>query len=168
MVQIYRNPETDRPIAVPEDIVTEAEREYRAYKSSLRGKSWQQIAEEESYLDERGVPRGSIASAAVKRYLDEGRAVVANYTRAEVLATEVAVIREIRSAMWEGATTGRKPSHAMVVLATHDRMMKAFRLDQADEDDVTVQTVVVPSEEFIAALREQTELTVVPPQADAG
>lgn len=168
VVPIYRNPETGRPVAVPEEIVSEAEREYRAYLLHQRGKTWHEIAMAESYLDAQNNPSGSIAAAAVQRYLDEGRAVVANFTRAEVLATEVAVLRAMREAMWDGATVSKKPTHVMAVLATHDRMVKVFRLDQADEDDMTVQTVVVPSEDFIASLRAVVPLTVVPPAADAG
>ena len=44
VVQIFRDTTTGRPIAVPEDIVTEAEREYAAYKLHVQSKDWTTIA----------------------------------------------------------------------------------------------------------------------------
>ena len=162
VVQIFRNPETGRPIAVPDEIVTEAEREYRAYKLHVQGLTWREIADREHY------PNGGAASEAVKRYLDEGRAVVGSFRRPEVMAVEIAVLRAMRAALWDDATLLRKPAAVMAILGTVDRMVKLFGLDTADEADVTVQTVVVPSEDYIEQLRLAAAQGEPLDQADAG
>lgn len=158
VTQIYRNPDTGRPIAVPDEIVTQAEREYRAWKAHQRGTPWPVIAENEGY------PNGMAASEAVKRYIDEGRAVVGAFRRQEVVATELAVHLALRDAMWDGAMLEHKPSHVMAMLATNDRIGKLYGLDQVDAEDATVQTVVIPSEDYLA----QLQAADAEPAADAG
>lgn len=157
-VLVLRN-EQDRPVAVPDEIVTEAEREYRAYKKHLAGKTWEQIATEEMYADAQA------AAHAVKRYLDEGRAVIRDFTRQEIVAAHVGRLSALRAALWEDATTARKPQAVMAVLAIEDRWVKAFGLDQPDAEDTGTQTVVVPSEDYLTYLRNAA---APPRELDAG
>lgn len=146
-VVVLRNPGTGRPVAVPEDVVSDAEREYRAYVHHRDGMNWADVASKEGY------PTPAAAAAAVKRWLDEGRAVIQDWRRQEVLATEIDYVMSLRAALSDGVAVG-KPSSVMAGLATHDRVMKAFGLDKPDTEDATVQTVVVVSEDYIRQLRE--------------
>lgn len=158
LVSIYRNTETGRPVAVPDEIVTAAEREYRAWKSWTSGKSWSAIANEELYDSPQA------AAEAVRRYLDEAVAVVKDFTREQVIADHLGRLQALREFLWTGAAAG-KTTNVMAILAIEDRWTKAFGLDQVDAEDTTAQTVVVASPEYIANLQLAAEPE---PQADAG
>lgn len=162
VVSIYRNEETGRPIAVPAEIVTEAEREYRAYQLHIGGMDWNEVALAEGY------PSASAAAASVKRYLDEGRAVVQDFTRKEVIAAHVGRLMALRAAFWEEAITHKKVSAGMFLLNIEDRWTKAFGLDVPDSEDTTVQTVVVPSEDYVEQLRLAVAEAEDAGEADAG
>lgn len=162
VVQMYRNPETGRPVAVPDEIVAEAEREYRAYKAHCSGKTWRDIAIAEMYES------ADAAAAAVRRYLDEGRAVVQDFSRAEVVAAHLGRLMMLREAFWDEAMTEKKVSAGMFLLSVEDRWVKAFGLDQPDAEDTTVQTVVVPSEDYIRELQMAADAEEPEPEADAG
>lgn len=160
-ISVVRNLETQRPVAVPEEVVEEAEREYRAYKSYRNGHTWNDIARDEGY------PNAEAASAAVKRYLDEGRTIIRELRRNEILATEVDYLRYLRTQLQTGVEVG-KPSHIMAALAVHRDLMKALALDQPDPEDTTAQTVVVPSEDYIQSLQVIDGELVEDEERDAG
>lgn len=161
-VHVLRNPITQRAVAVPDEIVSEAERDYKAYQLHRRGKSWTEIAQDGLYES------ADAAAASVKRYLDEGRAIIQELTRTEIIATEVDVLRAYRDSLWDAATGGSTKA-VMASLAIHDRWVRLFGLDQAEAGDAAVQTVVVPSEEFIAELRLASEAADgETPEASAG
>lgn len=162
VVQIYRNPETQRPVAVPDEIVSVAEREYRAWKLHTSGKSWTEVAATEQYPDARA------ASEAVRRYLDEAVAVVQDFTREQVIADHLGRLQMLRQALWAGAMAG-KVQHVMASLHLEDRWVKAFGLDQPDADGANQQTVVVPSPEYVRELQLASgDLDEPEPQASAG
>lgn len=162
VVQIYRNPETGRPIAVPDEVVTAAEREYRAYMAHIRGKTWTEVAAAEHYDSPEA------AAAAVKRYLDEGRAVVQDFSRREVVAAHVGRLMAMRDAFWDAAVEEKKTSALMGLLAIEDRWVKAFGLDVPDAEDTGVQTVVVAHDDYIKSLQEADRDPDAEPEADAG
>lgn len=160
-VLVFRN-EAERPVAVPEDVVEEAERDYRAYKLWRQGLDWEEIAEREGY------PTSDAAAATVKRYLDEGRAIMYELTRREIIADHVSRLRTYRAAMWDAGVIERKPAAMSQLLAIEDRWVKAFGLDQPDAEDNGVQTVVVPSAEYLEWLQKVATDPAVKPSADAG
>ena len=146
LVQVYRNPQTQRPVAVPDEIVSAAEREYRAWKLHTAGVSWNEIATREKYEDAQA------AREAVKRYLEEAVAVVQDFSREEIVADHIGRLALMRHYAWKGVEAGKTASIA-AALAIEDRWVKAFGLDQVEEGGANQQTVVVPSEEYVRELR---------------
>lgn len=147
-VLVFRTPETGRPVAVPDEIVSATERAYKAYQERLTGKSWEMVAVE------GGWPDAESCAAEVRRYLDEGRAVMAGFKRLEVLAVELARLDALQQAVWPEAMNGKVPS-VMAALAVHKQRVAVLGLDQPSEEGTGVPTVVVPSEEYIAALQAE-------------
>ena len=62
-VLVFRQPETGRPVAVPNEVVSEVERAYKAYQDKLTGKSWETIAVEGMW------PSAQAAAREVQLYL---------------------------------------------------------------------------------------------------
>lgn len=153
-VLVFRQPMTGRPIAVPDEIVTQVERAYRAYQSRLDGDSWEDIALNENW------PTPQAAAAEVRKYLDEGKAVMAGFKRLEVLAIELARLDMLQKAVWTEAMKGKVPS-VMAALAIHKTRVEILGLNQPSEEDTTAPTVVIPSEDYIASLRAQAEPTEI-------
>lgn len=152
-VIVMRNPNTGRPVAVPDEIVSQAEREYRAFKMSRAGKDWHEIAIHEQY------PSAQAAAAAVKRYLDEGAAVVADFRRTEAISMEVARLNALQSAFWDAAQAGDTKAGALVFNIIMGRV-KLQKLDVLISEDEATQarTVVVASDDGYAdSLREIAE-----------
>lgn len=152
VVALYKNEETGRIVAVPGEVVHEAEREYRAYLLYTKGKTWEEVAAEEQY------PDGKAAQAAVKRYLDEGKAVIGDLTRTEALAIELSILRQYRNAVHDIALEGKVPA-IMAGLAIHDKITKLLGLDQPDAADEGLgdRVVVVPSNEYLDTLKKAAE-----------
>lgn len=146
-VLVFRGP-TGRPVAVPDEIVSEAEREYRAYTARLSGQSWAEIAVNEQW------PSAEAAAAAVKRYLAEGKAVVGDLRRREALAMEMARLDALQSALWPQAMKGNV-AHVGMALQVVNARVKLLGLEQATEEEAgAAETVVVPSDEgYLAALQ---------------
>lgn len=155
---VARSPVDHRPVAVPDEIISEAERDYRAYKLFRDGHSWHEIAEKEQYES------AGAASASVKRYLETARVAIAELTRADIVADHVSRLMFARRGLVQGVKDG-KPQSVMAFLAIEDRWVRAFGLDQPDAADAGTTTVVVPSEEYLEYLRRAAQ---APPQADAG
>ena len=147
-VLVFRG--VDRPIAVPKEIVLSAQKEYRAWEAHKSGKPWDVIAAEEDY------PSAAAARQAVHRYLREGRALVTEWTRSEMLAVDVARIEALLSYTWPGAEAGKIPAIAMA----HNLVMshiKTLKLDEVvDEDADKARTVIVMDDNYLDAL-EQAE-----------
>lgn len=149
-VLVFRQPETGRPVAVPNEIVSEVERAYGAYQQRLRGWSWEKIAQVGMWPDAKSVAR------EVQLYLDEGKAVMAGFKRLEVLAVELARLDMLQDAVWDEAMNGKVPS-VMAVLAIHKQRVSILGMDQPSEEGTVTPTVVVPSEDYIEQLRLQAE-----------
>ena len=148
-VLVFRNP-SGEPVAVPTDVVTAAERVYRAYTSHLEGKSWTQIALEEQY------PSDDAVKYDVQRYLDEAKSLVIHHTAREMLQLEVARLNELQSYVWPMARKGHVQSIGAAVNIIMSRA-KLIGLDpdhMADKGD-TSRTVVVPNDEdgYVASLQ---------------
>lgn len=141
-------PGVDRPVAVPQEVVLEAQRPYRAYQAHEKGLTWEQIAAVEGY------PSGRSVREDVRRYLTEGRALVQEWSRAELLSIEMARLDTLQAAIWDAAIGGKLPAVALVrdLIVTRIKMQK---LDEtADEDSSKARTVVIMGEtdDFQAAL----------------
>lgn len=147
-VLVFRNP-SGEPIAVPEEVVTAAERVYRCYKLHLSGQSWAQIAVTEQY------PSAEAVAYDVKRYMDEARALVVSHSARSMLELEVARMDALQSFAWPQAEKGHVPSMAFVLAVIKQRMW-AVGLDpeQMNEGDKN-NTVVVPQDSagFIGAMQ---------------
>jgi hypothetical protein len=148
-LQVFRGP-TGQPVAVPAQIVAESERPYRAYEKHTQGYTWEQVAEAENYPDWRA------AKMDVLRYLEEGRALVEDFSRKQLLEREIARLDMVMALAFPYAQKGSAP-HMNIILGTIGSRAKLLRLDQdVRDDDDTLQgrTVVAPAdpEEFMTAL----------------
>lgn len=148
-VLVYRNTVGD-PIAVPEEVVTAAERAFRCYKERMAGKSWGEIALDEHY------PSATAAKYDVGRYMDEASAMVVASTAKEMLSLEVARLDAVQNALWLSAMTGHVPSAALVVNIIINRA-KLIGLDPERMGAAADQarTVVVPAHDdgYTASLK---------------
>lgn len=150
-VLVLRNPDTQRPVAIPDEVVSAAEREYRAYKAfRLEGKTWTEIAEQEGYESP------AAAAAAVRRYLDEAVAVLKDFSREQIIADYVGRLDYYRAKLMPEIEKGKTAAIA-TALSVEDRWVKAYGLDQVTGEDATEQTVVVASPEYIAELQAAAE-----------
>jgi hypothetical protein len=150
-LQVFRGA-TGQPVAVPAQIVAESERPYRCYMLHIQGLTWEKVAELESYPDWRA------AKEDVKRYLDEGRALVEDFNRKQLLEREVARLDQVMTMAWPAAAKGSAP-HMNIILGTIGARAKLLRLDQDvrdDDDTLKGRTVVAPadSDGFRAALAQ--------------
>lgn len=137
-VLVFRNPD-GKPIAVPEEVVLEAERPYRAFKLHQQGLEWDLVAAREKY------PTASAAEYDVRRYLREGKALVSDYTRREMLTLEVARLNALQAKAWPMAMEGHLPS-MMFCSDQVMRRIKVLKLDEMQEGDEELsgpRTVVV-------------------------
>lgn len=146
-VLVFRQPVTGRPVGVPAEIVSQVERAFRAYQLKLKGMSWESIALQEHW------DSGEACAAEVKKYLDEGRTVMAGFKRLEVLALELARYDAMLEGLWDSAVSGKVPA-VMAALAISKQRVAVLGLDQPSEDDAITPTVVVPTEEYLAILKK--------------
>lgn len=149
-VLVFRQPDTGRPVAVPQDVVTVAERCFRAYAQKLDGKGWDMIAAE------GGWPSAAACQAEVKKYLEEGRQALATWKRSETIMVWRDRLEVLWAAVVPEAKNGKVPS-VMAALSVAKTAMTLEGLDQPSEEDTNVPTVVVPTEEYIKSLQAQAE-----------
>lgn len=135
-----------RPLGIPADIVIKVERSYAAYMDRLDGMTWEAIAAKHDW------PTAAAASAEVKTYLEEGRAALSAFKRAETIQVWRDRLEVLWTAVIPAAKEGKVPS-VMAALSVAKTAMTLEGLDKPSEDDITVQTVVIPSDEYIAQLR---------------
>lgn len=140
-VLVFRNP-SGEPIAVPEDVVTKAERAYRCYQARVGGQSWEAIAAAELY------PSARACKHDVERYMAEASALVVESTAREMLTLEVNRLDAVQHALWLSAMTGHVPSAALVVTVIMNRA-KLIGLDpeRMGAEINNSRTVVVPQDE---------------------
>lgn len=145
-VLVFRNP-SGEPVAVPDEVVTEAERAYRCYKARLGGKSWEQIAIEEQY------PSPKAAAADVERYMAEARSLIVESSQKKMLEMEVARLDALQSAIWPQAIAGNIPS-ATFVLNTIKLRAQLFAEMGGTKVDDGARTVVVVSKDSPSYIEE--------------
>lgn len=147
-VLMFRNPETQRPVAVPQELVAEHERAYKAYTEHLDGKSWDLIAAE------GGWPNARACATEVKSYLAEGKAMLGDWKRAELKEMAWNRYEALLSYVMPEAKKG-KVQPVLAAMAINREMIKLANLDLPDADGGEgVPTVVVPSDEYIASLKQ--------------
>lgn len=141
-ILVFRN-SSGAPVAVPEGVVLEAERPYRAFKYHQQGYEWNKVAEIEGY------PSAQAARADVTRYLREGAALVSDFSRRELLSLEIARLNALQAAIWPGAMRGHLPT----VVVARDLIMsraKLLKLDESidgEEETTGPRTVIVPHDD---------------------
>lgn len=142
VVQVLRNQVTGAPIAIPDEIITFADRTYRAYRMHCGGKSWEAIALLETWTSAQEV------ATAVKRYLEEGAAVWGEFRRVEAIALEAARYNMLTDFVWKEAEAGNIPA-VMAALAISKQRVAVLKLGEVqpgDEGGDPLPTTVVVGE----------------------
>ena len=160
-VLVFRNGGGE-PIAVPDDVVTAAERAYRCHKMRIGGASWDAIALEEKY------PNAAAAAHDVKRYLAEGASLVVEKSAREMLTLEVMRMDALQNALWRQAMSGHVPSVTACLSIIVNRA-RLIGLDPEKMNETAAVTVVVPVEgsAYMAALQSaagSTRISVAQPE----
>lgn len=150
-VLVFRNG-AQEPVAVPAEVVTEAERAYRCYTAHLGGRSWEQIAMDERY------PSALAAKSDVDRYMSEGKALVLESSQRDMLVLEVARLNALQMSVWPMATSGHIPSVAAAIniIKLRSQLVGLDPDKMADQADQarTVVYVGKESEDYIAGLKK--------------
>ena len=154
--RVYRNPRTEQPLVVPYGEALKAERPYRAHQLHLRGLSWGQVAAEEGYLNAQA------AKYDVDTWLEQGRALVQDSVRRDMLRTEVARLDELQATVWPMAMKGHLPAVRQVMDLVMNRAkligLGTFSKSDEDESDLTPETVIIPGDDtgFVSHLQALT------------
>jgi hypothetical protein len=152
-VLVFRNP-AGQPVAVPAQVVTEAERAYRCYMMNLGGKSWHEIAVLESY------PSASAAKYDVDRYMEEARAMIVEASQQKMLVREVARLDYLQDRIWPGVQAGSLAAvqQARGIIMDRVKLIEAVAMLKHLEGGASHNTVVIGSyatadkESYIGAL----------------
>jgi len=151
-VLVFRRPDNNRPVAVPDEVVLGAERPYRAYRARMTGMSWQQVAIEEGYTSPQA------AALEVNRYLEEGRKLVSDASAGALINLELSRLDALQEAIWPAAMGGHLPSVSvtMQLVMSRVKLMGLEVLAEKGEGTGAPRTVVVPMDSagFVAALQE--------------
>ena len=141
-VLVFRNG-VGQPVAVPEDIVVDAERPYRAYKAHLGGKDWATIAEQEGY------PSASSAAYDVDRYMEEARSMVTARSQKQLLDLNVARLDYMLSQVWPGVEAGMLTAikEARGIIMDQSKTVVAMAAVKDDSADEIRRTVVIYGEQ---------------------
>lgn len=141
-VLVFRN-EVGQPVSVPQTIVLQNDRTYRAYEAHRKGSSWAEIAALESY------DNGRQAMYEVQRWLDEGRALISDRTRRDMLQIEVARMDALQAAVWDEAMKGKIPAaqFALQCIVSRVKMLKLDEMQEGEEDLGGPRTVIVPQDD---------------------
>lgn len=110
-VLVFRDTAGD-PVAVPEEVVAQAERAWRSWQSHLGGMSWAEVASAEGY------PNGEAAATDVALYLERGKAVVVERSLSDAMAVELGRLDALVRAHWAPATKKANHNSSMIVLNT--------------------------------------------------
>ncbi|HEY5787697.1 MAG TPA: hypothetical protein VIT65_23275, partial [Microlunatus sp.] len=137
-VLVFRNP-AGQPVAVPDDVVTEAERAYRCYMLNIGGKSWQEIAELENY------PSAGAAKYDVDRYMEEARSLVVEASQQKMLVREVSRLDFLQDRIWPGVQAGSLAAVKEVrgIIMDRVRLIEAIALLKHLEGGRSHNTVVI-------------------------
>ena len=150
-VLVFRNI-TGSPVAVPEEVVYDAERLYRVHKAWLGGKSWQDIADEEQY------PSAGSARADYDRYMAEARSLVMEVSMQDAVTLAVAQLKALQSALWPAAMAGFPPAAREARNNIMDQLkVQGWNPEKLAEKEADVRTVVITGEramDFIEELQQ--------------
>lgn len=141
-VLVFRNA-AGQPVPVPEDVVIDAERPYRAYMAHMGGKDWATIAKEEGY------PSAGAAAADIQRYTAEARSLVTVQSQQDMLQRNVARLDFMLSRLWPGVEAGLvtaiKEARGLVMDQTKTIVAMAGMPGGEEESDAS-RTVVIYGE----------------------
>jgi hypothetical protein len=164
-VLVFRNG-AGEAIAVPADIVTEAQRAFRCYTLQLKGLSWSEIAELEKY------PSAGAALADVSRYMAEAKALVVEATQRDLLTLEVERLNIVQRSLWDNMLSGHVPS-AVAIVNVIMRRSELLGLDaeRMRDEGNRARTVVVPADDgYTAGLKlaaaQHNTTTIAPPEGE--
>lgn len=137
-VLVFRN-SSGQPVAVPDDVVTQAERAYRCYMSHLGGKEWAVIAQEEGY------PSARAAKYDVDRYMEEAKSLVTTKSQKEMLELETARLDYLQSQLWPAVQAGSIVAIKEVRAIIMDRAKVTTFISEIPDTDEngTKRTVVI-------------------------
>ena len=157
-VLVFRN-EAGEPIAVPGEVVTLAERQYRCHLSRMKGTSWAEIAVAEGY------PSAQSAASDVKRYLEEGAAMVTEASQRESLSLEVARLDRYQLMLEDKVQDG---NIGAIGVGVNIVMKRALLLGLLSDNlqETTTRTVVIPLDDggYADALRKLADMPTSPPK----
>lgn len=138
------------PVPVPEEVVHQANRPYRAYQAHSKGMNWFQIAQAEGY------PTAAAARYDVRQWLTEAQALVSDFSRREMLMFSVDQINQLQAAVWEKALEGHLPSfdRALSSIMSKAKLLKLDETLDGDEEQGGPRTVVVQAEDFSDTLQK--------------
>jgi hypothetical protein len=158
-VLVFRNSASE-PIAVPGEIVTEAERAYRCHIKRLEGSSWEEIAIAEKY------PTAIACKADVDRYLKEGAALVTEKSQRDQLTLEVGRLDAMQLFLWPKAKGGSVPAVTAIVNIIMNRSKLVGLQSEQALAAGGPRTLVVPvdDEGFLDALKEAAAASARPIQ----
>ena len=141
-VLVFRN-EVSQPVSIPQATVLENDRTYRSYQKHEQGHSWAQIAAMEDYDNARQV------MYEVQRWLDEGRALISDRTRRDMLQMEVARMDALQAAVWPDAMKGKIPAaqFALQCIAARIKTLHLDEMQDGEEELAGPRTVIVPNDE---------------------
>lgn len=142
-VLVFRTP-VGKPVAVPREVAEAAERPLRAYSLRVMGYSWDRIAAMEGY------PTPAAASRDVSIYINEGRALVSDFSRQQLVEIELSRLDAMQSGLWEDACKGNAGSVGMVlrIMDTRIRLLSLEPVQRVAEVAGTRHvTIVVPPDQ---------------------
>jgi hypothetical protein len=149
-----------QPVVVPSEIAAVADLPYRCYLHKRAGMSWQNIAELENICGPiTGKPSGQQAQKTVERYLDEGAALITDWSRKALMNMQMDRYECIIAAHWAAMQKGSIASAGIVMNAMREQN-HLTRIDQpvlGNEDAMTnSKTVVIndAGEGYSAALQK--------------
>jgi hypothetical protein len=141
-----------QPVVIPQEVARVAEQPYRCYLMHEQGMSWRNIAE----IEGDGLT-GRQVQAMVTRYLDEGAALITDFTRKHLMNLQLNRYERIIAVHYPKMLEGSIASAGLMMNAMREEI-RLTRLDQPvlDSDDATTsqRTVVIPAdtEGYSAAL----------------
>lgn len=147
---VMRNPVTEQPIAIPDEIIAEAERPYAAYLDHVAGASWADIARAGKW------PSAAAVAGAVKRYLDEGRAVYGDFTKSERLAILTSRLETLYAPQHKKAIDGNTGAAtiALNILRTQAALWGLDKPDGSEDTGAAPVTIVISDSEYTQRLKQ--------------
>lgn len=156
-VLVLRNPETFRPVAIPEDTVREADRVFDAYTRHRDGEPWKVIAA----TSDPPWPSAAAVATEVRRYLDEGRAIFRGMKGRELMALEIDRLNALQTYFLPAAKAGKVPAGQLVLSCIKARI-DAYAKTPEDPAEIEGQggaprMLVIDAEDYTGHLGKVSE-----------